>query len=278
MLLWRMKEFLEGGGELLRAEAELASKRFRRVLVGSALVLLAGIVALAGIFTILAGVAVLVAQHLGWSAALIIVGSGVTGLCMVGWLIAYLASDGPGSIEEPLFPETQSAKQQASRAKEKMADAATPGSGSSGASGSSTTGSFPTSIEELKDSAVAFTVRNPVLVASGAMLAFSVIGPGKTLRMVSRAAATAGLVGTLIDSLSGQHSDSDHGDTATASSIPTATPTASPDKSTPGRDPAKAPRPSAAGTVASAQSPTEALRDRVSAPRGKGVSERAAAL
>src|SRR5690606_20490347 len=99
MIFWRVKELLEGGGELLRAEAELASKRFRRVLVGSALVLLGVTVALAGLLTVAAGITVEIAQHLGWSAALMIMGASVTALCVLVWLIAYLAGGSHDALE-----------------------------------------------------------------------------------------------------------------------------------------------------------------------------------
>ncbi len=200
MIFWRMKELLEGSGELLRAEAELASMRFRRMLVGSVLVLLGGTIALAGLASVAAGIAVEIAGRLGWSAALVIVGGGVTLLCLIGWLIAATAGGrSPESIEEQIFPETNSAKAEARQAKARMADAATPGPTTVPPPGGESV--IHEQVEEIKNHAVRFASHNPLLVGSGALLVLSVIGPSRTLRMISRAAAAAGVVGTIIEML-----------------------------------------------------------------------------
>ena len=57
------------------------------------------------------------------------------------------------------------------------------------------------SLDAIKDSAIEIGIKNPVALGSAALLVVSVLGPGKTIKMISRGAAAAGLASSLLDSI-----------------------------------------------------------------------------
>jgi len=200
MLFWRAKELFEGGGELLKAEAELAGARLRRALVGSFVVMLIVLLAFTGLLTLLAGAAIALAPMLGWGLALLSVGVSVMLLAGIVWAIHASVNRhasvqvAVGSIgEQQLAPEAEVAQ-----AKERMAEAVDPDTNAE--SNASEDGAD--SISGLKDDAIEFAMRNPEIVGSVALLALSVIGPGRSLRLFSRGVATAGIVHSAIEALS----------------------------------------------------------------------------
>lgn len=203
MLLWRAKELLEGSGDLLRAEAELASMRIKRMLVGMVFLALAGLVGLIGLGMILAGITVSISRELGMGPALAIVGGGVTAVCLIAWGVIALRrkTDDDGTLPSDTSTsnptqtqEEPSPSEAAQEAKEKMKDAATPGTPKNEPK-------IPGDLHELKDAAIDFATKNPMAVGSAALLALSVVGPGRTLRLISRGVAAAGLVGTVLDAM-----------------------------------------------------------------------------
>lgn len=197
MLLWRAKEILEGGSELLKAEAELASVRIRSMLVGSAALVLLLLLASIGLLGMLTGLCVLIAPALGWGYTLLSVGGGVVLIASLVALAIYQSSRSQratraaGSIGQGDTPPEANAAQ----AKERMSralhdedpgnDADNPLSG----------------LDQVKDEAIEFAIKNPALVGSIAFLAVSIIGPKRAMRSISRTAASAGLISTLLDSV-----------------------------------------------------------------------------
>lgn len=205
MFLWRAKELLEGGGELLKAEAELASMRLQRLLVGSAICVILASVALVGLMAVLSGLAILLAEVVGWGVSLLVVGGCVL---LISALAAFMVLRANKNARDELKTHSSRTedlppKAEAAQAKERMAEAiddheeSKPDNPLSG-------------FDELKDEAIDFAVRNPLAVGSAALLAISAIGPGRSMRMVSRGIATAGLVGTIMDALKPDSESEDH--------------------------------------------------------------------
>lgn len=203
MFLWRAKELLEGGGELLKAEAELAGMRLQRMLVGLAFYGVLTVLGFIGLIGLLAGLSIMIARSQGWAISLLLVGGGV--LVVTSILAAIIsqvlhrqqprvATGSLGTNEMP--PEAEAAQ-----AKERMAEAMD--EKPEGGKDNPLSG-----LDQLKDEAVDFAVRNPMVVGSAALLAISAIGPLRSVRLISRGIATAGLVGSLVDAI---RSDSDEG-------------------------------------------------------------------
>ena len=187
MIFWRAKELLEGGSELFRAEAELMSKRVRRLLIGSVFAGVVTLFALLGLTLLTAGVTILLSDRIGWGASLVCVG------------VAY----GNGSKAESILGDSQldkesaSPKEQAEDAKDRLENAAStnPDETPNDQDG------ILDSLDAIKDSAIEIGIKNPVALGSAALLVVSVLGPGKTIKMISRGAAAAGLASSLLDSI-----------------------------------------------------------------------------
>lgn len=201
MFLWRAKELLEGGGELLKAEAELAGMRLQRMLVGLAFYGVLAMVGFIGLIGLLAGLSIMIARSQGWAISLLLVGGGVLVLTSILAVIIsqVLHRQQPRVATGSLGTKEMPPEAEAAQAKERMGEAMdenpekqkdNPLSG----------------LDQLKDEAVDFAVRNPMVVGSAALLAISAIGPLRSVRMISRGIAAAGLVGSLVDAI---RSDSD---------------------------------------------------------------------
>jgi len=197
MLVWRIKELLEGSGELLKAEAELASVRIRRMLVGLAALCFIGLIGIVGLIAVLAGLSYLIAQSAGWGVSLLIVGGGVMLLTAIGGAIvlkvttdqqAETAIGSIGTEETPPEADIANAKERMHQAVEDEPADQPDDNPLSG-------------FEKLKDEAIDYAVRNPVMVGSAALLVMSAIGPSRSVRMISKSVATAGLVSKLLDGL-----------------------------------------------------------------------------
>lgn len=198
MLIWRAKELLEGGSELLRAEVELASRRLGRMLADSLLLLGAVVLALVGVGVMLAAGAIEIAEAIGWSWALLIVGGALAGTGLIVWLaVAAARRDGVAHVPgERLAAERLSPKEEIAEAKDRLHNAATPGMDPEFAP--------PPAARDGRDAGTKvadFAMKNPVLTGSAAFLLLSLLGPGRTVRMVSRGIALIGLAGTVMDKL-----------------------------------------------------------------------------
>ncbi len=209
MIFWRAKELLEGGSELFRAEAELMSRRVQRLLIGSVFILIIALFVAAGLALLTAGVAILLSEHLGWGGSLLCVGGFylLIGAIMYGiWMIrvntdtpAESAADDSSNEQAEDGPKEQ-AKAQAEDAKDRLQNAASPDP-EDGPNADSDQGGLLDGLDTLKDSAIDVGVKHPAAVGSAALLVLSLLGPGKTIKMISRGAAAAGLASTLLDSL-----------------------------------------------------------------------------
>lgn len=198
MLFWKAKEIFEGGGELLKAEAELAGARFRRALVGLLFTLLTVLLGSVGLLILMAGSVILLAPILGWGGAMLCIGGGVMLLSMLAIMIRpnrsqrSQARTATGSIaEEPMPPAAE-----AEQAKERMASALDAQKPDDDA------GSGQDPVEDMKQEAIDFAVRHPEIIAGAALLAVSIVGPGRSLRLLSKGVTTASLVHSAFDALS----------------------------------------------------------------------------
>jgi len=200
-MLWRLKELFDGGGELIRAEAELAMNRLKRGLLAAVLLFAALAVAVLGLGVLLAGLTTALAAETGWIIALCIVGGVLLVLALLAAWPALHTLRNPFSHDElsthPLIRAAESRHQ--------MADAVNPSVSKEEAKGlpqsDGRSEPIPTDFEGMKNTAVDFVTRHPAAVASGVFLALSVVGPFRAIRLLSRGLAVAGLVTTVVESM-----------------------------------------------------------------------------
>jgi hypothetical protein len=198
---WRLKELFDGGGELIRAEAELAMNRLKRGLLAAVLLLAALAVAVLGLGVLLAGVTTALAAQMGWITALCLVGAVLLLLSLLAAWPALQTLRNPFSHDElsthPVIRAAESRNQ--------MADAVNPHVSKEQVQGlpepERTGENFPPDFEGMKNAAMDFVSKHPAAVAGGAFLALSLIGPFRTVRMISRGLAVAGLATTVIEAM-----------------------------------------------------------------------------
>ncbi|MGJ8636450.1 MAG: phage holin family protein [Phycisphaerales bacterium] len=198
MIFWRAKELLEGGSDLFRAEAELMSKRVRRLLIGSLFIGITALCALTGIALLTIGIAITLSDRLGWGVTLVSIGGFYVLMCMILYAASLVRSNqsvASASVTENAESETP--KERAEDAKDRLENAA---SSDPDQPESKDEGLFD-GIDALKDSAIEVGMKNPVALGSAALLVVSLLGPGKTFKMISRGVAAAGLASTLLDTL-----------------------------------------------------------------------------
>lgn len=187
-MLLRAKELIEGSSELLRAEAELAGTRLRRVLVRLLVAMVLGLLVLIGMMLFIAGTTTLLAYQIGWALSLLTHGGAMLMLTSGIWL--WHAQRAPGDGIESIVSEDETeeeAVEDKAEAKQQMSDAAHP---DDNADESDNGPSF----EKIKDEAIDFALKNPDIVAGAAMLAISAIGPGRSLRLFAKGVTAAGLI------------------------------------------------------------------------------------
>ncbi len=198
MIFWRAKELLEGGSDLFRAEAELMSKRVRRLLIGSLFIAITALCALTGIALLTIGIAITLSERLGWGVTLVSIGGFYILMCMILYAASVVRSNqsvaSPSATEST---ESETPKERAEDAKDRLENAA---SSDPDQPESKDEGLFD-GIDALKDSAIEVGMKNPVALGSAALLVVSLLGPGKTFKMISRGVAAAGLASTLLDTL-----------------------------------------------------------------------------
>ena len=221
LMFGRIQQLLEGGGELFRAEAELASKRVKAALVSSVILLVSMLVLALGVAVVLAGLTMQVADAWGWPLALGAVGSALAVVGIGLWMFANAKSAGVGSepameaVIDTATEEPSTPRQDAEEAKDKMKDAVTPDTDKP-KEGESLTDE----LENLKHAAVDLATRNPMVVGSAALLAVSLFGPGRTIKLISRAVAAAGLAASALDVISGEKPESEEEKDATTPERP----------------------------------------------------------
>jgi len=201
MIFWRAKEILEGGSELFRAEAELMSKRLTRLLIGSVAVVAIAFMAVLGLLMATAGAAIALSDQIGWAASLAIIGGGYLVACMIlagAYYILRADSKAPSESDVKPTDESKEPKAKAEDAKDRLDNAAS--SNPDQDKDEAHKGLFD-GLESMKDTAIEAGMKNPVAVGSAALLAFSLIGPRKSMKMISRGVAAAGIASTLLDSL-----------------------------------------------------------------------------
>lgn len=188
MMLMRAKDLIEGSSELLRAEAELAGTRLRRVLVRLLVAMVLGLIVLIGIMLLIAGTTVLLAHQIGWALSLLTHGGAMLMLTSGIWF--WHVRKAPGDGIESLVSEDateEEAVEDKAEAKQQMSNAANP---NANADESHNEPGF----EKIKDEAIDFAMKNPAIVAGAAMLAISAIGPGRSIRLFAKGVTAAGLI------------------------------------------------------------------------------------
>lgn len=198
-LLARLQNLLEGGGELLRAESEIAAKKFERALRGVVVQvgLLAGglLFGLIGLGVILAGVTVELAALWGVPLAL-----GATGgfVLLVGLVLLVLGKGKSRRKTREIentrtkLHNTRPPETRAAEAKLKMKDAVTR-TDHHAAHEPGQAYSVMDEAKSLKDEAIEFAKKNPAITGAAALFVISFLGPGRVLRFASRGMAVAGL-------------------------------------------------------------------------------------
>lgn len=209
-MLWRISQLFSGGGDLLKAEAEIAAKRMRRVAITGVVVAIGLLAALIGLLIALAGAAVALAAEIGWAGSLAVVGAFVL---ILGIAIALAARKKKIDEEPPAKGFHMPPEVEATHAKSQMRDAVDPHEHNPNephaARQQAHAGSLP-DFNAIKDKVVDFAAKNPAAVASGAFLALSIIGPFRTFKMITRGAALAGMAATAVEHLKDAKNNADH--------------------------------------------------------------------
>lgn len=194
-MFFRVQELFQGGGELLKAEAEMAARRMRRAAITSAMIAVAVLIALVGLGVLIAGGTAALARDTGWPGALAITGGAVFAIGLIVFLFAR-----PASLPSEELGETDmNPSEKAAEAKEQIRAALDPET-----TDPQIDPTQPPDFAQLRDAAIDYVMKNPAAVASGALLALSVIGPGRAFRLVTRGAALAGLASTIMQQMKDQ--------------------------------------------------------------------------
>lgn len=204
MFLWRAKEILEGGSEFVRAEAELMSKRLNRLLINSLILLTLTLALFLGTILVTAGIAVALSIQIGWAPSLAIVGGVYLLASLALYGVLHSRSNATFDAEsDQINDSTQdNPEEKAEEAKDRMDNAVSknPKQQDKQQESESTPADILSELDSLKDAAVDLSTKNPVAVGSAVLLTLSILGPRKSFRMMSKGAAAAGLMSTLLDS------------------------------------------------------------------------------
>lgn len=196
-MLGIVKDLVEGGSEAIRAEAEAAGERAKGALLGLAAQALCVLLVLLGLGLALGGLTIHLASLWGWPEALSVVGGT---LAVVGAVVWAVVNHRLSSREA----KTQKDEQH-SAATTPQPGAAQPAGTSAGSSPNPEShkpqGTIADTFERLKDKAVEQALNHPVAVGTGALLVAAALGPTRSIRLVSRALATAGIAATVIDAI-----------------------------------------------------------------------------
>lgn len=197
-MLDRLSRVFAGGGGLLRAESQLAALALKRALGAAVAFAIAGVLAAVALLTLGVAGVVILAGEVGWPIAAAIVGGALLALSIIVLVAGRMAM----SKRAPADPERL--EREADRCKQEMRDAVTPDDPEPDAPGASPGiggGTVPKSMNELKDAATTFISKHPVETASAAFAVLALVGPFRTLRLLGRGAALAGLVGSIASNL-----------------------------------------------------------------------------
>lgn len=222
-MLWRLSQLFSGGGDLLKAEAEIAAQRIRRVAIIGIAMAVGMFAALVGLLIALAGATVALATEIGWPGSLAIVGAFVL---VVGVVIALVAKRNKLD-EKPAKGFDMPPEVEATQAKSQMRDAVDPHeSNPNEPAKEHSSGEIP-DLNAMKEKVIDFATKNPAAVASGAFLALSIIGPFRAFRIISRGAALASVAAAAVDHFKDKDKGDDRGGDVPKPAGPTPTPYAS---------------------------------------------------
>ena len=260
-MIWRIRELLDGGADLVRAEIDLAAQRMRQGVAAGILLVAAIGVGLIGLAVVLTGVIIAVADAIGL----------IGGLLAVGLVLLAMGVGAAWPIVARLNAATEPApnpRRRAAASKRQMSDAvdlsvskreaeqrsrADHATGAPKASGGPARAGGPgerpgarpgaekgaeKGSESPAHAAAEFVARHPMAVAGGAFLALSAVGPYRSVRLISRGIALASFASTVIDALKEEPAHEGNGRAGSEPSRPRAR-----TGPQPGEKPARAPRP-----------------------------------
>ena len=188
MLFDRLSEIVSAGGDLFRAESEILVERARGSLLGAAVVLGLGTVAtIGGLGVLVAGTAWL-AGTIGWISALAIVSGFVLVIGALGTMIAARRV----RDETKRSAASDEARRLSYQARLLLTEGTTMDDRTHAESAP------PQSTRnDVVERVTEYVTKNPHVVAAGAFAVLSVLGPGRTLRLISRGTMLAGLANSL---------------------------------------------------------------------------------
>ncbi len=189
-MLDRIAKLVTGGGGLLRAEAQLAAHALKRVLVVTAFMALAMVLATVALVVLAVAGVVMLADAIGWAPAAATVSGGILFVSLAAVFVGKLMM--PSALNDSSEQAQQEARQHKRQVREAV-DSQPDGPPARGAAPSDGPQSG-----DWKDRAARFVADHPIEVASGAFAVLAVVGPFRALRLASRGAAIAGVVSSLM--------------------------------------------------------------------------------
>lgn len=187
-MLDQLASITSGGGRLLRAEGEMLLLQARRACAWGALAILGVLGVCLGLLGVLTALTAAFAQEVGWIWATA-AASGVIA-CAGGVVILTAKVRMRRSTDIAAMPDT--VRSRAADARREMAGEPT-------LEEAEAERQRPEGEDESwQDKAVRFAMENPGLAAGGAFAVVAILGPWRTMRMVSRGMMLAGLASNLL--------------------------------------------------------------------------------
>lgn len=185
-MMQRLIHIIDAALGLLGAQAQLLLRDLEQA-AASALARLGAFVLIGvGAMVLCASLLVTLEGLYGWPAALLIVGGGIT---LVGVIIIIATrggrSSGAARRSGEELAEAAASKAEALRSLAGQDDGESPGEAAQAA------------VIGVVDDAVKAVAKNPQIIVSGAFALLAVLGPGRALRMVGKAAAAAGFAASV---------------------------------------------------------------------------------
>lgn len=192
---------VSGVCELARAESEILIVRARSALIQLAVIATGLLVALISIGAILVAITWTLAFDLGWPAALAIVGT--AGLILATLIIVALSSisrklaNGDTDVKHAEIRAQAASNQIKGEEDMNIQDPKNPRLESDPANANQKK-DHKKPDPSLEERVINTILENPGLVAGGALTVFSLLGPSRTIRLLSRTTMLAGLVSSAI--------------------------------------------------------------------------------
>ncbi len=203
MLFDRLSEIVSAGGDLFRAESEILVQRARASALGAAVVLGLGGVAMIGALGVLVAGTAWLSQSIGWIGAVAVISGLMLAVGGVGTLVA------ARRLKEE--SERSAASDEARRLSYQARLLLTEGSTMNDRTHAESAPPQSTK-DDVVERVTEYVTKNPHVVAAGVFAVLSVLGPGRTLRLVSRGSMLAGLANSLYQQSKSQGGDGGQGE------------------------------------------------------------------